>query len=59
MTGKLDRRRSTAPMPVHDVSEHFYTPEEPIAHVLGISDHWLARIDGNVHKISIRGERLA
>jgi hypothetical protein len=59
MTGKLDRKRSTAPMPVNDPGPHAFEVVEPVHVQLGISEHRLARVDGNVEKLSIRGTRIA
>jgi hypothetical protein len=62
MTGKLDRERSSKVfVPRHGPRFGGDRPykAEPLVDVLGISDHRLARVDGNIEKLSIRGTRIA
>lgn len=41
----------------HD--RYFVVSNEPVERQLGFSEHRLARADGNVEKLSIKGRRIA
>lgn len=60
MTGAPDRGRS-APnaFPLYERGEKSLIVDEPIEHVLGFSEHRIARLNGNVENLSIRGTRIA
>lgn len=60
MTGRPDHGRSeTGVFPLYERGEKAYIPDEPVERILGFSDHRIARLDGNVERISIRGTRIA
>lgn len=60
MTGAPDRGASKpGAFPIFERGEKAYIPDEPVERVLGFSDHRIARLDGNLDKVSVRGTRIA